>query len=124
MKKLFVILASVFVFFGSNAFASSITINVFNADDTSLIQDWKNSFSGNEVVLEKFEGVQRDWYTGRELSSINLGTFDTTGASVGQGSSSYNSVKNESSSVPYFRIANENIYGRTGSDNFLDSADC
>jgi hypothetical protein len=32
-------------------------------------------------------------------------------------------VKNESSSDPYFRIANENIYGRTGSDNFLDSAD-
>jgi hypothetical protein len=59
MKKLFVILASVFVFFGSNAFASShITIAVFNADDTSHIQDWKNSFSGKEVVLEKFEEVQ------------------------------------------------------------------
>ena len=106
--------------FVSNAFASIV---VYNADDTNFINTWKNNLGGNEIVLETFESAAIDWYTGNQLFSPNLGTFDTNGALIGQGGSSYNSVNNTSNSDPYFRISNDTIYGRTGGDKFLDSAD-
>jgi hypothetical protein len=119
MKKLFVILASVFVFFGSNAFASIV---VYDAGDTTSINAWKVNLGGNEKVIETFNNkAPGGWHTS---FSTGAGTF-TAGGLVGEGKSSYNYLNDPDSNDPHFRISNQNIYGRTGGDGdyFLDSAD-
>jgi hypothetical protein len=126
MKKLFIIIASVFLLFGSNAFAMSIT--VFNTNDKETeINQWISDLGGNNVVLENFNGRDEAWYTSADSNtglSTGVGTFLTNGALIGTGGSSYNAINDSDSVDPYFHIRGGTVYGRTGrSDNFLDSAD-
>jgi len=117
MKKICVLLASVFLFFASNAFAA-ITINVYDSTDTTNINNWKTNLGGIEKVLEDFEDIPTGWY---QNTSTGVGTF-TAGGEIGLGSSSYNKVNNLNSSDPYFRIFDQENFGREG-QNYLDSAD-
>lgn len=120
MKKICVVLASVFLFFASNAFAAVIGIDVFDTGtQTSEIDNWKTNLGGIDVLLEDFEGIDKNWY--KSIDS-GVGTF-AAGGDIGLGGSSYNTVNNTNSTDPWFRIWDENVYGRESGDTFLDSAD-
>lgn len=120
MKKICVLLVSVFLFFAGNAFAATIEIDVFNtATDTVDINDWRTALGGNDVLIEDFETTTLGWYTNL---GTNVGTF-TAGGSIGLGGSSYNALNNPDSNDPWFRISDQEVYGRDTKDNFLDSAD-
>jgi hypothetical protein len=96
---------------------------VYDADNTTAINDWKAGLGGNETVLETFnDKAPGGWHTS---FSTGAGTFTADG-NVGNGGSSYNHLNDPDSDSPHFRISNQNIYGRTGTDSsdyFLDSAD-
>lgn len=124
MKKICVVLASVFLFFASNAFAA-ITISVYDTGtpaDQTLIDNWKTNLGGIDEVLEDFQGTDTKWY---QTLNSGVGEFKADGE-YGLGGSSYKTLEDSNSTESYFRIHDELVYGRDPSDtgdNFLDSAD-
>ena len=123
MKKICIVLASVFLFIGSNAIAAT-TVNVFDSADTTSIDSWKAGLGGIDSVLEDFEGISLDvngnWY--ETLPSSDLGTF-TAGGLIGEGTTSYNDLNDPDSDKPWFRVTEEEVSGRLTGNQFLDSAD-
>jgi hypothetical protein len=124
MKKVLSIsvftILTVFLFFGTNVFADPfVTLEVYDAKDDFSINSWKTALGGNDILLENFSGYDTGWYQSLEN---DFGTF-TAGGNIGTGNSSYNALNNTNETAPFFRISDQDVYGRTGGDNFLDSAD-
>lgn len=134
MKKIFIVLASVFLFIGSNAMAATIDIQVFDDSSASFASDianWKAGVGNYDVVLENFESTTKGWYggdgTGTDVISSSLissgaGEF-IPGGLAGTGDSSYSKLVGGNNTDPYFAVTNESIFGRENTGTWLDSAD-
>jgi len=129
MKKVWngflLVILSIFLFCGTNVFATTIDVTIYKvgAQDTEIAA-WKAGLGGVETLLEDFSGETKGWYKNLTLNS-GLGQFKTDDdGKTGLGGSSYNADNSHpDSTVPWFHISNKNMYGRTGGDNYLDSAD-
>lgn len=123
MKRIFLfmtILSTLLI--SSNVFA--LTIDVFQASDTSSISSWISNLGGNVVVLEDFENETTGWY---ESLVTSVGTF-SAGGNPGVGATSYN-ANNPDSADPWFSIRDQAWYGRgnttttADASQYLDSGD-
>ena len=113
MKKFIGFLTATLLLFICNS-TSALTIDVYNATDSTAIDNWINNLGGQVLSVENFDNSTVGWY---DSLNTNIGEFKATGA-PGTGNSSYPGTPD----TAYFQINSGSKYGRTGYP-YLDSSD-